>query len=55
MTLLDPLQDLDGALHEAERFVDFERNGLEQLRKASIVWPGRRKPLDEARWALTLA
>lgn len=55
MTLLDPLQDLDGVLHEAERFVEFERQGLDQLRMASIVWPGRRKPLDAARWALTLA
>jgi hypothetical protein len=53
--LLDPLQDLDGVFHEPERFQAFERMGLEQLSKASIQWPARRKQLDGMRWALTMA
>lgn len=53
--LLAPLEDIDGIFHEPERYGPFELAGLRQLGEASIAWPGRRKPLDVARWSLTLA
>lgn len=54
-SLLNPIQDLDAVFHEPDRFQAFERTGLEQLRQASIQWPGRRRPIDTMRWALTMA
>lgn len=54
MNLLDPLQDLDSLFHDPERFALFERDGLARLTEANVVWPGRIKPLDEMRWALTM-
>lgn len=52
--LLDPLQDLDSLFHDPERFALFEKDGLQRLAEAGIAWPGRIKPLDEVRWALTM-
>ncbi len=51
--LLDPLQDLDAVFHDLDRYADFKRDGLANLRRAGLVWPGTIKSIDATRWEMT--
>jgi hypothetical protein len=51
--LLGPLEDMDGALHDEQRFAHFENQASQVLRERALKVGSRN--LDAARWALTMA